>query len=251
VQLPGSSDTQPVIASPTVALVGGIGSGAVTGSGSGILQPAESAATASLAVGPSRVGCALVPPPPPPSACSCSSSTTSSGSRKQRAAGAANAANGDVSGSAQSVAGSAAGLPRVTSLHTIALHPAACRYAAASANTATGPASSAARASAQDPVGRSRRAIVRLLVAIVIVFVASWLPYNVVSLRVDLTLDPKYTRLLPFALWFGHAHSAVNPIIYWFFNKSFRNCLRNALQSGCRACSRSRRQRDARASQFV
>jgi len=82
--------------------------------------------------------------------------------------------------------------------------------------------------------------VVRLLVTIVVVFVASWLPYNVVSLRVDLSLDAGEARILPFALWLGHAHSAVNPVVYWFFNKTFRHCVRNALQRGCSICRRSR-----------
>jgi len=72
----------------------------------------------------------------------------------------------------------------------------------------------------RDAINRSRRSVVRLLVTIVVVFVASWLPYNVVSLRVDLNLDAGEARVLPFALWLGHAHSAVNPVVYWFFNKT-------------------------------
>lgn len=92
----------------------------------------------------------------------------------------------------------------------------------------------------RDAINRSRRSVVRLLVTIVVVFVASWLPYNVVSLRVDLSLDAGEARILPFALWLGHAHSAINPVVYWFFNKTFRHCVRNALQRGCGICRRSR-----------
>ena len=101
----------------------------------------------------------------------------------------------------------------------------------------------------RDAINRSRRSVVRLLVTIVVVFVASWLPYNVVSLRVDLNLDAGEARILPFALWLGHAHSAVNPVVYWFFNKTFRHCVRNVLQRGCGICRRSRNQRHA--SQYV
>ena len=89
-----------------------------------------------------------------------------------------------------------------------------------------------------------RRAIVRLLVIIVTVFTLSWLPYNVLSLSVDVSLDAQHTRLLPFALWLGHAHSAVNPVIYWFFNRTFRHCASNVL-----VCRRAKR--DARSSQYV
>jgi len=101
----------------------------------------------------------------------------------------------------------------------------------------------------RDAINRSRRSVVRLLVTIVVVFVASWLPYNVVSLRVDLSLDAGEARILPFALWLGHAHSAVNPVVYWFFNKAFRHCVRNVLQRGCGICRRSRNH--LHASQYV
>jgi len=101
----------------------------------------------------------------------------------------------------------------------------------------------------RDAINRSRRSVVRLLVTIVVVFVASWLPYNVVSLRVDLSLDAGEARILPFALWLGHAHSAINPVVYWFFNKTFRHCVRNMLQRGCAICRRSRNH--LHASQYV
>jgi len=52
-----------------------------------------------------------------------------------------------------------------------------------------------------------------------------------------------------FALWLGHAHSAVNPVVYWFFNKTFRHCVRNALQWACGLCRRSRH--NLHASQYV
>ena len=101
----------------------------------------------------------------------------------------------------------------------------------------------------RDAINRSRRSVVRLLVTIVVVFVASWLPYNVVSLRVDLSLDAGEARILPFALWLGHAHSAVNPVLYWFFNKTFRHCVRNVLQRCFGICRRSRNH--LHASQYV
>jgi len=238
----------------TATLCGGVAGGRAS-AGCGIQQQEEFTTNAAISL--HRGGCGINAslPAPRDAGNSSSGTTTSSSSRKQRAsAGAAGSASGDGSGSGQSVSGQIVGVSRSTPIHTIALHPAGCRYAAAAAANATAAAAGGAipgHTSVHDPVGRNRRAVVRLLVAIVVVFVASWLPYNVVSLRVDLNFDPKYARFLPFALWFGHAHSAVNPIVYWFFNKTFRNCLRNALQNGFRSCRKRRQQRDARASQFV
>jgi len=96
-------------------------------------------------------------------------------------------------------------------------------------------------------VPTGRRTIVRLLVVIVTVFAVCWLPYNVLSLSVDVSLDANHTKLLPFALWLGHAHSAVNPVVYWFFNRTFRHCASNVWL--CSLLQRGRR--DSRSSQYV
>ena len=75
-----------------------------------------------------------------------------------------------------------------------------------------------------------RKRVARMLIALIVVFVICWLPYNACSLSLD--LNPRYTESLifPFTLWLGLAHSAFNPILYWFLNKSFRHCMRKVLQ---------------------
>lgn len=74
-----------------------------------------------------------------------------------------------------------------------------------------------------------RKKVARMLVALIAVFVVCWLPYNIVSLSLDLNFNYKDARILPFTLWFGHVHSAINPLLYWFLNRSFRHCMRKAL----------------------
>lgn len=92
-----------------------------------------------------------------------------------------------------------------------------------------------------------RRAIMRLLMTIITVFVVCWLPYNVISLISDVSYDAGNALLLPFALWLGHAHSAVNPVVYWFFNKTFRHCITNVVR-----CSLPRKiRKSSKSSQYV
>lgn len=79
-----------------------------------------------------------------------------------------------------------------------------------------------------------RKRVARMLVALIGVFVLSWLPYNVLTLDLDLNMHYVAARLLPFTLWLGHAHSAANPLLYWFLNPSFRHCMRKALRCSYR-----------------
>ena len=74
-----------------------------------------------------------------------------------------------------------------------------------------------------------RKRVARMLIALIAVFFTCWLPYNIVSLSLD--LDPKYkhTQILPFTMWFAHTHSALNPLLYWFLNKGFRHCMKKAV----------------------
>ncbi|UYV71632.1 hypothetical protein LAZ67_8003967 [Cordylochernes scorpioides] len=69
---------------------------------------------------------------------------------------------------------------------------------------------------------RTRQRLGRVLMAMTLCFVVCWLPYHLVSFYVDLTLSPAAVTLLPFALLLGHAHSAVNPLIYWMMSRSVR-----------------------------
>ena len=92
-----------------------------------------------------------------------------------------------------------------------------------------------------------RKRVARMLMALIAVFVLCWLPYNICSLSLDLNLDFRDAQILPFTLWMGHAHSAVNPFIYWFLNKSFRNSMRKALT--CRGLRNGRK--DSPSPQYV
>lgn len=74
-----------------------------------------------------------------------------------------------------------------------------------------------------------RKRVARMLVVVIGVFMMCWLPYNACSLSLDIQGDHRDTSALPFTLWLGHAHSAINPILYWFLNKTFRTSMRRAI----------------------
>ena len=78
-----------------------------------------------------------------------------------------------------------------------------------------------------------RKRVARMLIALIIVFLVCWLPYNIASLGFDLTLDNNDMKILPYALWLAHAHSAINPILYWLLNKSYRHAMKRALHCKC------------------
>lgn len=80
-----------------------------------------------------------------------------------------------------------------------------------------------------------RKRVARMLIALISVFIISWLPYNILSLDIDMNRHYIATQILPFSLWLAHSHSAVNPFLYWFLNPSFRHCMRKALR-----CSKRR-----------
>ncbi|KAK2165735.1 hypothetical protein NP493_1342g00001 [Ridgeia piscesae] len=75
----------------------------------------------------------------------------------------------------------------------------------------------------------SRKRLARMLIALSVVFVVSWMPYNVCSLNVDFFSSLVDVRLLPFTILIGHSNSALNPVICCYLNRSFRNSVRRML----------------------
>ncbi|XP_014788310.1 QRFP-like peptide receptor [Octopus bimaculoides] len=73
----------------------------------------------------------------------------------------------------------------------------------------------------------SRRKAARMLIILVLIFMVCWLPYNIVSLISDIWGSAwNQLDLLRYALWLGHSHSAINPVMYWLLNKRFRQQVR-------------------------
>ena len=92
-----------------------------------------------------------------------------------------------------------------------------------------------------------RKKVARMLIAVIGVFIVCWLPYNAISLRLDWYYNYSDAQILPFTLWLGHVHCAVNPVLYWFLNRSFRHSMKRVLK--CQHGRRSRR--DTPSPQYV
>ena len=88
----------------------------------------------------------------------------------------------------------------------------------------------------------TRQRAARVIVALVLVFVVCWLPYTVMSAVLDLSGKVDSVSALPFVLWLGHAHSAINPAMYWTLNRRFRLSVRRILKRAkISSCSTVRR----------
>ncbi|XP_030768167.1 neuropeptide SIFamide receptor-like [Sitophilus oryzae] len=92
---------------------------------------------------------------------------------------------------------------------------------------------------------KSKVKVVKMLVAVVILFVISWLPLYAIFARIKLggEIAPWEEELLPVATpiaqWLGASNSCINPILYAFFNKKFRKGFAAVLKSR-RCCGRLR-----------
>lgn len=64
---------------------------------------------------------------------------------------------------------------------------------------------------------QSRRRLANVLVSVAAVFAGCWLPHAVSCIYAEFNKStPKY--LLQYSLLLGHAHSAINPVVYWALN---------------------------------
>nr|CAD7595703.1 unnamed protein product [Timema genevievae] len=92
---------------------------------------------------------------------------------------------------------------------------------------------------------KSKVKVVKMLVAVVILFVLSWLPLYTIFARIK--LGGKTARweedviqvVTPIAQWLGSSNSCINPILYAFFNKKYRRGF-VAIFKSRRCCGRLR-----------
>lgn len=75
---------------------------------------------------------------------------------------------------------------------------------------------------------KSKVKVVKMLVAVVILFVLSWLPLYVIFARIKfgppMTSEEEeiFQIATPIAQWLGSSNSCINPVLYAFFNKKYR-----------------------------
>ncbi|XP_049942320.1 neuropeptide SIFamide receptor-like [Schistocerca serialis cubense] len=92
---------------------------------------------------------------------------------------------------------------------------------------------------------KSKIKVVKMLVVVVILFVASWLPLYVIFARIKLGgelaawEDEALPVATPVAQWLGASNSCINPLLYAFFNHKFRRGFAAILRSR-RCCGRLR-----------
>lgn len=93
-------------------------------------------------------------------------------------------------------------------------------------------------------LNHKRKQVARLIIWTAYCFVICWLPYNLISLYLDLVTSDMALALLPFTLLLGHFHSAINPFVYWLLNrkgssKSRSNNPQQVIEMRCEAVRRS------------
>ncbi|XP_060802316.1 neuropeptide SIFamide receptor-like [Amyelois transitella] len=75
---------------------------------------------------------------------------------------------------------------------------------------------------------KSKVKVVKMLVAVVILFVLSWFPLYLIFARIKLGgpvqkwEEDMFPVVTPLAQWLGASNSCINPILYAFFNKKYR-----------------------------
>lgn len=85
---------------------------------------------------------------------------------------------------------------------------------------------------------KSKVKVVKMLLAVVVLFVLSWLPLYVIFARIKFggKIAPWEEEVLsyatPIAQWLGSSNSCINPILYAFFNKKFRKGFQAIIKSG-------------------
>ncbi|XP_045446432.1 neuropeptide FF receptor 2-like [Melitaea cinxia] len=71
---------------------------------------------------------------------------------------------------------------------------------------------------------KERKRVAWLLLLLAVLFALCWLPYNIMQLLLDINaVNPKdLSMYLPYALFVGHANSAINPIVYCLMTRNFQ-----------------------------
>ena len=81
-------------------------------------------------------------------------------------------------------------------------------------------------------INSSKKRVVKMLVTVTVAFAVCWFPLHAIHYYIYFEMESfkcmsKYVILLSF--WLGHANSAINPVLYVIFNKTFRKAFLQAL----------------------
>ncbi|CAH2075630.1 unnamed protein product, partial [Iphiclides podalirius] len=78
---------------------------------------------------------------------------------------------------------------------------------------------------------KERKRVAWILLLLAVLFALCWLPYNIMQLLLDINaVNAKDLSIyLPYALFIGHANSAINPIVYCLMTRNFQRSARKLL----------------------
>ncbi|XP_050342406.1 neuropeptide FF receptor 2-like, partial [Nymphalis io] len=78
---------------------------------------------------------------------------------------------------------------------------------------------------------KERKRVAWILLLLAVLFALCWLPYNIMQLLLDINaVNPKdLSMYLPYALFVGHANSAINPIVYCLMTRNFQRSVHKLL----------------------
>ncbi|XP_049866289.1 neuropeptide FF receptor 2-like [Pectinophora gossypiella] len=78
---------------------------------------------------------------------------------------------------------------------------------------------------------KERKRVAWILLLLAVLFALCWMPYNIMQLLLDIdALNTKdLSFYLPYALFIGHANSAINPIVYCLMTRNFQRSVKKLL----------------------
>lgn len=97
------------------------------------------------------------------------------------------------------------------------------------------PHNSASSKSIQNMHRKAKHGVIKMLAIVTLLFCLSWLPLYIIVMRNRLADELSdwesnlLDSLMPFAQWLGSWNSSINPIIYAFLNKKFRQMFESLL----------------------
>lgn len=80
----------------------------------------------------------------------------------------------------------------------------------------------------KSPISQRKIKVIKMLIVVALLFMLSWLPLWTLMLLTDYArpegdqLDLLTGYIFPFSHWLAFSNSSVNPIIYGYYNKNFR-----------------------------
>ena len=81
-------------------------------------------------------------------------------------------------------------------------------------------------------INKSKKRVIKMLITVTVAFAVCWFPMHVLHYYIYFDYDT-YKCMSPLVVmlffWLGHANSAINPILYVVFNKTFRRAFLHSL----------------------